>query len=239
MKNIKGFFQYITENLDIKTKVNAVIDELISIGYINPFNPREIILHDQVGVEVSYFDGGLWLSSIQSYEKGAGAGAKAMKTILAAAAKYDVVIQLSPKPFGQKEMNKTELKKWYKRLGFKSVRGGDRMMWKPLQNSEMDKHNITPQDIAVFKELFEMESDPMYRAWVTPTHVHSLNKLYKSGAIAKGVLDNKIMFYVDNTIDNHKLALELLRVADVDNTDSHFYDVMYKNFVKYADKNNI
>jgi hypothetical protein len=236
MKNIKGFFQYITENMDIKSKVNAAIGELLTIGYLNPINSREIILHDTAAVEVSYFDGVLWLSSIQSYEK--GAGTKAMRTLMEVATKHDIAIHLSPEPFGEKGMNKTQLKRWYNSLGFKTV-WGDIMEWKPEPNSEMGKYNITDQDVSIFKELFEMEADPMFRAWVTPAHVQSLTKLYKAGAITKGILHNKVMFYVDDAIENFSLALELLDAANVENKDSFFYQRMHRCFTKYADKNNI
>jgi hypothetical protein len=232
MKNIKDFFEYITENMDIKSKVSTAIDELKSLGYINPFNSREIVLHN-ASVEVSYFDGLLWLSSIYAHEKGAGSAA--MKVIMDIASKHNLTIGLSPQPFGDNGLNKTQLKDWYKRLGFKTRHG--RMVWTPENKSLIVKYKLSEYDVAVFKEVFESEGDPLYRAWVKPQHVISLNKLTKIGVIIKGVLFDRVMFYIDNTIDNPTLALELMEV--VENKDSFFYSNMHRIFTKRVAKTNI
>ncbi|MEO6302150.1 MAG: hypothetical protein ABIP51_03150, partial [Bacteroidia bacterium] len=104
-------------NTDKKEVLDAV-NEIRKQGQINPFNSTEILLGNKVLVEVGFFDGALWVSSITSVEK--GGGSYGMKIILDAADKHGVITRLSAEPYGKKQMNKSQLTAWYKRLGFKS-----------------------------------------------------------------------------------------------------------------------
>lgn len=105
-----------------KEKVLKAVKEIQSQGYPNPFNPREIIIQDKVGLEVSFFDGALWVSSITSFEQ--GGGRLGMEIILKTADKYQIIVRLDAEPFGKKTLNKSKLIAWYKRLGFKKASQG-------------------------------------------------------------------------------------------------------------------
>lgn len=107
-----------------KEKVQAAITEIRNQGVMNPFMNYETVLGDKCGIEISFFDGALWISSITSYEP--GGGKYGLEIILKAADKYGVICRLSPEPFGKKTLNKAKLKAWYKRHGFKD-RGYDNM----------------------------------------------------------------------------------------------------------------
>ena len=118
-----------------KTEVLAAVNEIRSQGQINPFNSTEVLLDNKVLVEVGFFDGSLWVSSITSIEK--GGGSYAMKIICDAADKHGVIIRLSPEPYGKKTLNKSQLTTWYKKLGFKKSEHSD-MQRDPIKKINED-----------------------------------------------------------------------------------------------------
>lgn len=106
-----------------KEKIKAAISEIASHCSAHPFERGSLVLGDVAIIQISFFDGALWISSVQSMEK--RGGDKAMHLILSVADKHKVICRLSPEPFGTKQMNKTQLVAWYKRLGFKKVSMGE------------------------------------------------------------------------------------------------------------------
>ena len=64
----------------------------------------------------------------QAYPLRSGVGTKAMKVIQDEAKKAGIHLQLFPWDRGR--ISQANLKKFYRKLGFKSIRGGDDMMWR-------------------------------------------------------------------------------------------------------------
>jgi hypothetical protein len=241
MNNIKRYSDFIGERHCDKTDILLAIEELKNIGRPNPLDSKEIIINQEAAIEVKAFDNSLWLGSIRSFGKGAGTAA--MRTIMDVAAKHNVNIRLVATPFGEETLNKQQLVNWYKSLGFYII-NGDRMEWSPngkdtepentiitYSTAEMKEHKINSYDVEVYTWLFQMQGDPLYRNMVSMDahHVKSLNKLHKAGAIVKGHIDSKVMFYVDDAIDNPSLALELMNIAGLQ-SDGFFYDRMLRSY---------
>lgn len=105
-----------------KEEVLKAINEIRKQGSPNPFDPREIVIQNKVGVTISFFDGALWISAINSFEQ--GGGRLGMEIILKVADKYKVITRLDPEPYGNKTLNRSQLIAWYKRLGFKKSNQG-------------------------------------------------------------------------------------------------------------------
>jgi hypothetical protein len=114
-------------NVSKKEDIDRAISEIRSLGIQNPFFYRELLLYNNVGIELSNWDGALHISSIRTMKKGTGDATKAMKQICDIADKNNVVITIYVKPFGYEDnrLNTTQLKAWYKRLGFKLQKYND------------------------------------------------------------------------------------------------------------------
>lgn len=97
----------------------------------NPIDPRErvwVLPGDHyVITELSTFDGHAHFSSIRSVNKGAGHASTVLDRICALADEYGVSISLAPVPFGNPRgrLNKTQLRAWYARRGFKRLYGDE------------------------------------------------------------------------------------------------------------------
>src|SRR6185369_4829545 len=135
-----------------KEEVLEAISDIRSQGYPNPFDTREIVIQNKVGIDISFFDGALWVSSITSYEK--GGGRLGMQVILNAADKHGVIVRLSPEPFGKKTLNRSQLINWYKRLGFNRSKIQDRYERLPQlkENDDLFKPRRIEDRIAKFNE---------------------------------------------------------------------------------------
>lgn len=103
----------------------------------HPWYHRMSIWNDSVGIELSKWQGMIHISSIMSFdEKNVGNASKALKWLTDLADKHQVKMDLSVQPIKNagaregKNLNKSQLKSWYKRNGFKPV-GGDHMMREP------------------------------------------------------------------------------------------------------------
>lgn len=105
-----------------KDKIKEAIEAIGLLGYVNPLNPKEIVIKNKVLVELSCFNNSLFINSIRSIEK--GGGRLGMDIILQVADEYGIKCQVDVEPFGKNTaLNKTKLKAWYKRLGFKPKYG--------------------------------------------------------------------------------------------------------------------
>ena len=78
-------------------------------------------------IEISNWDKRLWISTIQSLEKGQGHATKVMKMMCKIADKYNVTMALDPSPFGKdpNRMNSAQLVQFYKKFGFEFAKGED------------------------------------------------------------------------------------------------------------------
>ena len=109
-----------------KDTVIDAIDEIRSLGYKNPFD-NSTIINDVVSVEIGYFDGHLWVSSIYTPAeyRHQGLAKDVMTKMCDIADKHGVYMGLDAIPFGDKKnaLNKTKLIRFYKSFGFKPVSG--------------------------------------------------------------------------------------------------------------------
>lgn len=131
---------YTDKRTDIQSKdvIQKAIDEIRSLGYKNPFD-NSTVIGDNVLVEVSNFDGYLWLNSIMTVEKGRGDASKVLDKICEIADKHQVTIVLTPVPFGRgKIFTKKQLRDWYGRHGFVKYHIEDmKRQPKPLTEKQM------------------------------------------------------------------------------------------------------
>lgn len=127
-----------------KEKARALVKEIRSRGLMHPFmrdttlfgRPSEDgkVFEPEVMVELGQWQGMVHIAYVQSFEPGKGLASKAMKKITKLADEFGVTIHLTAEPTGSpvggKPLNKSQLKSWYKRLGFKD-KGGDSMIRPP------------------------------------------------------------------------------------------------------------
>jgi hypothetical protein len=112
---------YADKRTDVKPKeiIQQAVDEIRSLGYKNPFD-NSTVIDDNVLVEVSNFDGYLWLNSIMTIVKGRGDATEVLIKICDIADKYQITIVLTPKPFGNGNiLTEKQLRDWYGKYGFK------------------------------------------------------------------------------------------------------------------------
>jgi len=103
--------------LDRSTRVWSFSDK----GESMPLVMTEIIARRWDGRDVIWFD-----AIISPEKQGTGIASYVLKQITKMADKHEVVIYMSPKPFGTvpNKMNKSQLTSWYKRNGFEKADGG-------------------------------------------------------------------------------------------------------------------
>lgn len=107
-----------------KENINKAVNEIVSMGELSPMGDRNIFMPNGTIVEVSNFDGSLYISSIMTPVRlrGQGLATETMSAILDIASKNNVPVTLTASPFGkQKDLTQKQLTKWYKSLGFKEL----------------------------------------------------------------------------------------------------------------------
>ena len=106
-----------------KEDINAALADVIKLGVINPINRREVIINDSVVVEISNFDGHLWMNSIHSMNKHLGKASEVMKQICDIADNHNVGMALEAKAFGtsKDKLTTSQLVNWYRKFGFKPI----------------------------------------------------------------------------------------------------------------------
>lgn len=106
-----------------KEDINAALADVIKLGVINPINRREVIINDSVVVEISNFDGHLWMNSIHSMDKHLGKASEVMKQICDIADNHNVGMALEAKAFGtsKDKLTTSQLVNWYRKFGFKPI----------------------------------------------------------------------------------------------------------------------
>lgn len=150
------------------TKVNAAkqaYDSILANYEPNPLNPREVIVGD-AAVEVSVFDGALFLDSVRAFSPGNGAGTAALQAVLQAADQFGAEVRLDAVPLGRKPMNQAELKRWYSSHGF--VHKGDGYMIRPASGAVGESavfEAYVPADAATFQSAVEKIADVLVVPW--------------------------------------------------------------------------
>lgn len=106
-----------------KEDINAALADVIKLGVINPINRRDVIINGSVVVEVSNFDGHLWLNSIHSIDKHLGKATEVLKQICDIADNHNVGMALEAKAFGtsKDKLTTSQLVNWYRKFGFKPI----------------------------------------------------------------------------------------------------------------------
>jgi hypothetical protein len=126
--------------------VSELLREMYRGMYLNPFNPRELVLYDETGDPVagvtlvhlsptSWGPGHIYLESIRAMKK--GGGRELMEILVDRADQYGVTITGDVKPlksqvYGMKKMPLKKLKDWYRQFGFQMKRG-DEMLRLPME----------------------------------------------------------------------------------------------------------
>ena len=114
-------------------KAKDFIKTISNWGYVNPLNPREIIIDDVVALDIGAFGGAVHLRLIRSFEQKQGHGTAIMQRLNHLADQMGVAIELDPKPLGMQK-GRIPMKKligWYRSLGFQG--GQEGMVRQPHQ----------------------------------------------------------------------------------------------------------
>ena len=111
-----------SKDSDNKNEANlqAYFKEVFAKTKANPFDGKVRVYKDIGMFEIYKFRGMVHLSSIDSFEPGQGYGNEMMKFLTELADKHKVTMDLDPKPYGNKYLNTQQLKKMYKKFGFKN-----------------------------------------------------------------------------------------------------------------------
>jgi hypothetical protein len=108
-----------------KEDINAAIADVVKLGIINPINRREVIINDTVIVEITNFDGHMWMNSILSMDRHIGKASEVMKQICDIADNHNVGMALEAKAFGanntKDKLTTSQLVNWYRKFGFKPI----------------------------------------------------------------------------------------------------------------------
>jgi len=107
----------------------------------HPWFPRMSVWQDKVMAEISKWQGRIHISSIMSLEKNKGHSSEFMKWLTSLADKHQVKMDLDVQPIKNagdkdgKNLNKSQLRAWYVRNGFKKI-SGDYMKREPKSLTE-------------------------------------------------------------------------------------------------------
>jgi hypothetical protein len=93
----------------------------------NPFAGPERVWQSCAAFEIKTFNNAVRLSCVRSFERQRGKGSAALDWLCSMADAHGVAIEGSIEPVGQTRprLNKTELRRWYKRHGFTVAKNGD------------------------------------------------------------------------------------------------------------------
>jgi hypothetical protein len=105
--------------------VDKAVAAIKRLGVRNPLRPQETLVNNNVMIEISSWDKRLWISTLQSLEKGQGNATTVMNAMCRIADKYNVTMALDPSPYGKdpNKLNYDQLVQFYKKFGFKFERG--------------------------------------------------------------------------------------------------------------------
>ena len=137
----KQFLSEIKISLKSNPNLDAFMKEYHEHTTQHPWSPRMSVWQDKVMAEVSKWQGRIHISSIMSLEKNKGHSSEFMKWLTALADKHQVTMDLDVHPIKNagnkdgKDLNKTQLRAWYVRNGFKKV-SGDYMEREPKSLTE-------------------------------------------------------------------------------------------------------
>ena len=105
--------------------IDKAIAAIRRLGVRNPLRREETLINNNVMIEISNWDKRLWISTLQSLEKGQGNATTVMNMMCRIADKYNVTMALDPSPYGTdpNKLNYNQLVQFYKKFGFKFERG--------------------------------------------------------------------------------------------------------------------
>jgi hypothetical protein len=105
--------------------IDKAVAAIKRLGVRNPLRPQETLVNNNVMIEISNWDKRLWISTLQSLEKGVGNATKVMYMMCKIADKYNVTMALDPSPYGKdpNKLNYSQLVQFYKKFGFKFDEG--------------------------------------------------------------------------------------------------------------------
>lgn len=106
---------------------SAMLRDYDAATFPHPFNNRERLTGETVGVELYPRGANVRISAIASYgERGKGAASRALRQITDLADRHGVTLELGAKPYpaggAGKPLSATQLKRWYARHGFVPAR---------------------------------------------------------------------------------------------------------------------
>lgn len=182
---------YVDKRTDTKPKdvIQKAVDEIRSLGYKNPFD-NSTVIDDRVLVEVSNFDGYLWLNSIFTVDKRQGFSSKVLQMICDIADKYQITMRLTPVPFGTGEiMNTKQLTKWYSKFGFVKFRLEDmKRPPKPLSEKQMKLFNFEePTDTEIAHTFINKHKSD--KPFTRPTNYRTLEEGFDAWSDEKHLND--------------------------------------------------
>ncbi len=94
-------------------------------------------------LDINRYDGHLWISGIQSTERNKGFATIIMQKIVEIADKYQIYCGLSAEPYTNIKykdiLTASQLKKWYRKFGFKSVKGDTSKLERAPQSTQKIK----------------------------------------------------------------------------------------------------
>ena len=131
----ESFFRILSEQVGTTPEMTAFMKDYYASSHPNPLDNRERLWFfggdDEsfalVAVGLKPWDGAIHMGSITTKPPnrvGHGFATQVINFLMDLADKHGVPMTLSPKPFGHKAMNQTNLKAWYKRLGFRNTNYG-------------------------------------------------------------------------------------------------------------------
>ncbi len=115
----------------VTTPARAFLDAVAATSAPNPLHDREVVLRvdDDWVAAISVGEAGrgpdhVHLYSIRALTPGSGQGRRAMILLTQLADVHGVTLEGTAKRFGSRGLSQATLAAWYRRLGFKILRGG-------------------------------------------------------------------------------------------------------------------
>ena len=107
----------------LQQRLSNYIKNFKKLGYPNPFDLDELIIDDKVGVKLKIKGDKIQITSIRSFEKDKEPATEALNQLVDLSSAHDVVLGLSPVPYGDSGLSIEQLVMWYSKHGFVKVEG--------------------------------------------------------------------------------------------------------------------
>tara|TARA_R100000306_G_C4352963_1_gene131126 strand:+ start:684 stop:1046 length:363 start_codon:yes stop_codon:yes gene_type:complete len=103
----------------LNDKTEAFMEEFNKLTASHPFAPYLSVLDNYAVFEIQPLGGQILLGFITTIDKGRGDGSKALRWFVDLADKHGVEVTGGIRRLGKDGLTVTELRRWYKRHGFK------------------------------------------------------------------------------------------------------------------------